>query len=330
MRWLILRLRREDRGAYSVMTAMLLVVMLGAVALAVDVGAMYAERTELQNGADAAALAVAQKCAVSETHCTTTAVTVADQYADRNAKDGLSDAQVVKLDTGANEIEIRATARDTAAGAGSLSLYFARALGIKEAKIAANASAGWSKFPAAGTSVLPLALSWCVFEGKLNGAVQLVQVHGQDTSECVSPSPSGQVVPGGFGWLADDGTCSAYVDVENPAQMTSDTGNNVTNPCKTVLAKNLNKVVLLPIYEGAFGTGATGTYAIKGWAGFKLMGWNFPGSADPDGVAHAYKCKGSCSGLVGQFVSYGSLGDGFDYTDDSAADLGTSVVTLTK
>ena len=111
MRWLILRLRREDRGAYSVMTAMLLVVMLGAVALAVDVGAMYAERTELQNGADAAALAVAQKCAVSETHCTTTAVTVADQYADRNAKDGLSDAQVVKLDTGANEIEIRATAR---------------------------------------------------------------------------------------------------------------------------------------------------------------------------------------------------------------------------
>ncbi|XTR53338.1 pilus assembly protein TadG-related protein [Pseudarthrobacter sp. So.54] len=41
-----------------------MVVLLGITAIVVDVGMIYAERFELQNGADAAALAIAQDCAV--------------------------------------------------------------------------------------------------------------------------------------------------------------------------------------------------------------------------------------------------------------------------
>ena len=53
----------RERGAVSVLIAILMVSLLGFTALAVDVGMLYAERTQLRNGADAAALAIAQKCA---------------------------------------------------------------------------------------------------------------------------------------------------------------------------------------------------------------------------------------------------------------------------
>ena len=65
MQRLTLALRRRlhgERGATAVMFALLLVPMLGFTAIAVDVGALYAERARLQVGADAAAIAVAQDC----------------------------------------------------------------------------------------------------------------------------------------------------------------------------------------------------------------------------------------------------------------------------
>jgi len=59
------RLRRRldgERGATAVVFALVLVPVLGFAAIAVDVGALYAERARLQVGADAAAIAVAQDC----------------------------------------------------------------------------------------------------------------------------------------------------------------------------------------------------------------------------------------------------------------------------
>lgn len=51
----------SPRGAVAVLVAVLLVVLIGFVALAVDVGYLYVTRNELQNTADAAALAAARK-----------------------------------------------------------------------------------------------------------------------------------------------------------------------------------------------------------------------------------------------------------------------------
>jgi Flp pilus assembly protein TadG len=65
MQRLTSRLRRpldRERGATAVVFALLLVPMLGFAAIAVDIGALYAERARLQVGADAAAIAVAQDC----------------------------------------------------------------------------------------------------------------------------------------------------------------------------------------------------------------------------------------------------------------------------
>ena len=75
-------LGRDERGAIGVLIAVLLGggVLVGMGALAIDVGRLYQNRAELQNGADAAALAVAQSCASSVCNSG-----LAGGYADANA-----------------------------------------------------------------------------------------------------------------------------------------------------------------------------------------------------------------------------------------------------
>jgi Flp pilus assembly protein TadG len=75
---------RDDggRGAVAVLVAILIGagVLFGMAALVVDVGQIYENRAELQNGADAGALAVAKSCAQG-----TCAPSIAAQYATANA-----------------------------------------------------------------------------------------------------------------------------------------------------------------------------------------------------------------------------------------------------
>lgn len=85
MRNLIVRIARgarDDRGAVGVLVAILIGtgVLFGMGALVIDVGQLYQNQAELQNGADAAALAIAKSC--SEGSCTPS---IATSYADANA-----------------------------------------------------------------------------------------------------------------------------------------------------------------------------------------------------------------------------------------------------
>lgn len=77
---------RDDggRGAVAVLVAILLGtgVLLGMAALVVDVGQLYQNRAELQNGADAAALAVAKSCAAGSCDGS---IATATGYASANA-----------------------------------------------------------------------------------------------------------------------------------------------------------------------------------------------------------------------------------------------------
>ena len=81
-RTLLRMLGRDERGAVAVIVALMLGtgVLTGIGALVIDVGQIYQERAELQNGADAAALAVAKSCATG-----TCAPTLSAQYANENA-----------------------------------------------------------------------------------------------------------------------------------------------------------------------------------------------------------------------------------------------------
>jgi Putative Flp pilus-assembly TadE/G-like len=87
----------DDRGAVATVFALLLGggVLLGVMALVVDVGQIYVERSELQSGADAAALGVARACATDAPECDSPSdlsalVDIAQRYANANAADGVS------------------------------------------------------------------------------------------------------------------------------------------------------------------------------------------------------------------------------------------------
>lgn len=72
-------------------------VLLGTLAVVVDVGRLYVERDELQNGADSAALAMAKACADSTPECASAAdlLSLAQRYADENAADRTSSVDII-------------------------------------------------------------------------------------------------------------------------------------------------------------------------------------------------------------------------------------------
>jgi hypothetical protein len=91
--------RSDDRGAVAVVVAVLLAggVLLGMLALVIDVGRIYVEREELQSGADAAAMAVAKACAIDSADCSsrTGVQNLAIGYANDNARDEISFLQEI-------------------------------------------------------------------------------------------------------------------------------------------------------------------------------------------------------------------------------------------
>ncbi|MFG2056848.1 Tad domain-containing protein [Micromonospora sp. NPDC048930] len=85
------RLRRDDRGGVATVFGVLLAggVLLGMLALVVDVGQLYVEREELQSGADAVAIAAAKSCAADADACNTSDLTTTTSpFAGGNARDG--------------------------------------------------------------------------------------------------------------------------------------------------------------------------------------------------------------------------------------------------
>lgn len=93
------RRRRDDRGAVAVLVAILIGtgVLFGMGALVIDVGQLYQNQAELQNGADAAALAIAKSCAAGS--CDTSSAT---SYADLNASGLTGDTAYVTFICGMN------------------------------------------------------------------------------------------------------------------------------------------------------------------------------------------------------------------------------------
>jgi Flp pilus assembly protein TadG len=90
--------RPHEKGAVAVIVAVLFGfgVMTAAAALTIDVGNINADRRQLQNGADAVALAVAQQCARDGT-CTPTATNLKD-LANANASDNAT--SIRRVDAG--------------------------------------------------------------------------------------------------------------------------------------------------------------------------------------------------------------------------------------
>jgi Flp pilus assembly protein TadG len=329
-----------ERGGIAVIVAFLMVVMLGFAALAIDVAKLYAERAQLQNGADAAALMMAQKCAKNDadTECSATSPLAAD-LANKNAVDGLSNVKSIALDKTNRTATITTGAKESGASTNSVSLFFAGVLGISSAEVNASSSVRWGS-PVEGTIVFPLAFSICQVSGMVDGSAQLLQNFSADANPDCPLGPAGKTVPGGFGWILQaSGQCGGLVNLAI-SQSGGETGNDGPSNCDAILngwASNLAAgkqiIVLLPVYDDVTGTGAGANYHLNSFAAFSVQGWAFSGADKLPMVYNnaptpSLKCQGNCRGIIGKFVKYVSLADG--YKLGPVSPNGALVVELTS
>jgi Flp pilus assembly protein TadG len=151
------RLRREELGATSVVVVLLMTVLLVSAALVVDVGAIQARRAQLQDAADAAALAIAQECfehpASSALGCATAVVTASTSTALDLAVANVADGEVTAVTPVFTGDTVRVTLASRQQG------YFGVFAGRDEKDLTASATARWEQ----PTVPLSLAFRACAF-----------------------------------------------------------------------------------------------------------------------------------------------------------------------
>jgi Flp pilus assembly protein TadG len=305
--------QRDERGAVSTVVALLMVPLLGFAALSVDVGHLYLQRSQLQSGADAAALAVAQDCARGT--CGSASAT-AQTMAASNLRNG-TPSTTVSTSPGRVRVDARTTVDN----------FFAPVLGIDTSQVHASATVAYGA-PTGGRAVLPLAFSWCEWQQQMqNGGlssttaqvVYLTKTSG--TTGCTGPS--NLVVPGGFGWLTvSSGTCGTRTSIQNVIM--SDPGNSVPSGCSTSSFSSLvGSTVLLPLFDAYAGSGSGASYRIYGYAAFRLTGYHFGGQFD----AGSGTCNRNARCVKGYFTRFVDLSEAVDY-GAGAPQLGASLVRL--
>lgn len=337
------RLTGED-GAVAVLVALLAVVLFGFGALVVDVGALYFERRQLQVGADAASLAIAQACAAG--NCGAYDAD-AEIFSDGNALDDASRVEPGEV-CGSTDVGlpacidppnalvgsgyVRVTTRTEQAD-GSLLVppFLARLIvpGYSGTDVSASAVAAWG--PAGSVEAgLALTFSQCEYEELTTDGAgnpvyatepfaaaleKVVFFHGSNEAGTCAAGPSGADLPGGFGWLDGADNCTATVD---SGWVGDDTGASASKDCKAALENLLGQTVLIPVFNDTNGlTGTNGQYKIWSYVGFVLTGWRFPGTSHASAYLPGVPCNGSQTCLSGFFVevfgnSAGPIGTGPD------------------
>lgn len=307
MRWLTGR-RRPERGAVAMVVAFWMVVVIGVSAIAIDMGSIYADQQQLQNGADAAALAYAESCMRGS------CVDSADHYAKANMLTGRATGTIVSRTTGSVTVETDSVHQN----------WFAAALGIPTTPLSARSSAVFGY--ASGGPTFPLTFSWCAFYQAtggwdangvpLGGSTQVV-IHMIEQS-CTPPAHN--EVPGGFGWLSG-ANCSATVMAGN--WVLTDPGNDGSTTCKDFDWTTLeNKTVLVPIFQAFSGSGSNAQYQIKGLAAFTITGYCFSQKAQ----WNVNKCP-SDKRIMGDFTNYVDMSGEYS-VDSTATAFGAGTVKL--
>lgn len=311
----------RERGAVTALTAVLMVVLLLMVAMVVNTGMAYTEKAQLQNGADAAALAAAN-CTAHKTCNPGDAQLMAAGLVDNNSNDGHSNVGTLDFSVPG---EVTVTTSTKSGANDFLTLPFAGLTHQEKGKVGAKATAAWSGgVPIAGPSILPLTFGSCqVFLGATDSQIVL---HGKD--DCKNNPSSGLNAPGGFGYLDADNNC--YLALSAGQWVNTRAGNGISNECKTkvFIPSLIGKTVLVPIFGEVKGTGSGVQYKIVGWGAFVVSGWNMP----PGPNKKQGKWTGSDDGIRGKFIEFLSYEDGFTYGQPKPGDpnFGVTSPTMVK
>ncbi len=330
----------KEEGATAVTVALMLLVLFGMGALVLDAGNLFWERRQLQNAADAAALAAAWDFALGEG---AVAEQSARTYASANSTRGAF-VEAFEPDLAAHEVTVTARTGDEES-AGFLTAWLAGVLGHDQYFTRASATAAWEALGLGET--IPLTFSWCEWQWMVGNPEDpqfpsdyKVIYHHEGTGkhdeiqqDC--QGPAGQYTPGGFGWLDPDGSgeCKATI---TEGWMDGDTGSGTPSPAESTgctseyFASLLDQTIFLPIFVGEpDGVGSNASYEIVGFAGFHLHGYRLSGGPEWNRAIDGYAvpCSGDARCISGVFTEYVTLGD---KSDEGGMDLGASVVTLVK
>lgn len=342
----------EEEGAVAVTVAVASLVLFALAAVSVDAGQLYQERRELQNGADAAALAVGLNCAdITDSGklvaCTESildtcsggpiADSLLDEYAGLNANDSKSSACIVAPADPLTEKSLTVRTETVAAsGQNFLTHWFAWAfslinpdLDLSTTTVQAEATVAWGI--AGGATTVPVTISYCQWSEAVPDVADLpsetmsVIPMLNPGNGTVCTGPAGQQTPGGFSWLDTDGSgeCQANVTAEGPSD--GDTGMAAPSGCNDGFWESkLGETVLIPIFSAVEDPGSNAKFYIEGFAAFRLAAYKFP-STNSTPPANCGPGVAFC--LNGFFVEYVTYGDHLNYGGE---DYGGQIVTLTK
>jgi len=235
---------RDDRGGVLILTVLVMVMLLGAVALATDGSALVVAKRSAQNSADAAALALAQDCMRPGGTCPS------------SSSPYLRSGQTSSVSTGAGSVTVKVDER--------VNYNFATVLGRSGDTVTRSATARWGALTTA-TAPFPITISTCAFTG-MSFDVK-VTLHSYDVPGCATGS-------GQFGFI-QGGCTNQTVSVGNVLPGT--TGNNLIGTGCTEASMNalLNTDVLVPVWTPPY----SGGFPITAYAVFRLTGWSTNGNS---------------------------------------------------
>jgi hypothetical protein len=271
LRWALSHGR--DDGAVLVWVVLLVTALFGFATIAVDAAVLYQEHRELQNGADAAVLAVAVDCANGSTVAACgaglgTADATAEHYADANAEDNSAEATVDLSAYAAKKITVTASSIEAGTAPGQIGLFFARAIGFDTGETTATAVAKWGPPKLGSIGTLPLTMSLCEYDDFLargagyaeppwdtdnaapwdspNGAPQVIYFHSTQDPDGTSGGGGGGGKGGGGGSpppppTAADCDAQAGQDTDGDGRLPGGFGwldVSSTVPCAAVITGN--------------------------------------------------------------------------------------------
>jgi Flp pilus assembly protein TadG len=291
-------------------------VLLGVAALVIDVGQLYQERAQLQDGADAAALAVAKSCILG-TCTTSTALSTAQTYANENTTDGVAGVGTVcgyadsltacGASTGAttacpsppaagtNYVDVN-TSTKTASGGTVIVPIFAKDLlgngSYTGTTVLACAQVQWGSSGGAAYSGLLTAFTTTACQWDKESSAGLI--YGSPPATSLPSSSYDMQLTWGTGNRTSCSTESAGSDGPGTFGWITETGGctlavpggttyslksgSTSLNCNTPLFDDAQDktLIYIPVYTSV--SGGSTVYNLKGLAAFVVTGYNVPGS----------------------------------------------------
>jgi hypothetical protein len=331
----------NDHGAIGVLVAIFLAagVLFGMGAMVIDVGRLYQNRAELQNGADAGALAVAQQCSTGS--CSeTSAKTLAGTYANENASKltgntaaidtlcgtasgldscGTTAPQFCPPNLSGSFVDVITTTQ--VGGSHLLPPIFAQTLlsGYNGTQQKICAQATWGVSDALGVTICS---AWeASSAGKMvpYPVTAAPPISDEVTFSLDNAACNG--APGNVGWTNPSSALNCNTVINGTTYGGSTGASNNNSDCATRFSNAwtngstadwTDAVVFIPMFSNVTNPGSNATYTLAGYIGFVVTSYNVPsmgmsgsgkGNSAQDWLNPSGGCQKNNKCITGFFVN---------------------------